>query len=192
MDGIIAGQYVSPYGEIIWPELIIFGDPQIAYEFELLPYLAQGWGPWTGGVPGQAPKDSGLVGPLKPWPGVKTPDALPACTTTTPPSGNVDPIANAGPDVGVAIRSTNTQYTLTGSIANKDKVTGTPTYSWTVTPSLALTSANAPVVTFTLPGNGLARQYTFKLETKNDGGPVTSDTAVVFASYPDNVSAVCT
>ncbi len=71
---IMAGQYISPYPPapdgIIWPELNVFGDPQIPHEFNLLPFLAQGSGPWLGGIPGKAQTATGpIVGPLDPWPG---------------------------------------------------------------------------------------------------------------------------
>ncbi|KAL4265076.1 hypothetical protein AB1N83_004418 [Pleurotus pulmonarius] len=113
---IMAGQYISPYPPapdgIIWPELNVFGDPQIPHEFNLLPFLAQGSGPWLGGIPGKAQTATGPnVGPLDPWPGVGSAPAAVNCPSLDP----LAPIASAGMDLTVF---TGTLVTLTGSTKN--------------------------------------------------------------------------
>lgn len=56
---------------MVFPELLVFGNPQLFLEFNLLPFLAQGSGPWLGGIPGIPPTSTGpIVGQLDPWPGI--------------------------------------------------------------------------------------------------------------------------
>ncbi len=71
-NSILAGQFVSPYPPdgYVFPELLVFGDPQIPHEFQLFEHLANGYGPWLGGIPGVPQAVSGpVVGQLNPWPG---------------------------------------------------------------------------------------------------------------------------
>jgi hypothetical protein len=58
-NGLIAGQYIAPVGEFIFPENTGFGDPVIAANFECLPFLVFGNGTSSG--------------PLTPWPGPTPP-----------------------------------------------------------------------------------------------------------------------
>jgi hypothetical protein len=66
-NGLLAGQYVSPTGEFIFPEAIIGGAPLTPYNFRCLRFLVNGWG--QGGDP------TGLrnIGRLTPFPEVITP-----------------------------------------------------------------------------------------------------------------------
>ncbi len=64
--GLVAGQYVAPVGEFIFPENNLIGDPILPDNFECLPFLALGSGPLTTTVETGGP----LVGPLDPWPDV--------------------------------------------------------------------------------------------------------------------------
>ena len=59
--GLVAGQYVAPVGEIIFPENKLGGDPLVPANFECVAFLQQGSGPFEGGSP--------PVGRLSPWPG---------------------------------------------------------------------------------------------------------------------------
>jgi hypothetical protein len=75
--GLVAGQYVAPFGEFIFPENKLIGDPILPNNFECLPFLLQGSGPLTTTVETGGP----VVGRLQPWPNVDEPDptAVPAC-----------------------------------------------------------------------------------------------------------------
>ena len=63
--GLVAGQYVAPFGEFIFPENKVFGDPILPNDFECLAFLLKGSGPLTTTVAAGP-----LVGPLDPWPDV--------------------------------------------------------------------------------------------------------------------------
>jgi hypothetical protein len=72
--GLVAGQYVSPIGEFIFPENKVIGDPILPNNFECLPFLLLGSGPLsTTGSPGP------VVGPLNPWPDVSPPPTTVDC-----------------------------------------------------------------------------------------------------------------
>lgn len=71
--GLVAGQYVAPFGEFIFPENKLIGDPIIANNFECLPFLSYGSGPLTTLGLTTPP----LVGQLMPWPGETAPPAAP-------------------------------------------------------------------------------------------------------------------
>ncbi len=62
--GLVAGQYVAPFGEFIFPENKLIGDPILPDNFECLPFLLLGSGPLETTAPGGP-----AVGPLDPWPG---------------------------------------------------------------------------------------------------------------------------
>ncbi len=64
--GLVAGQYVAPFGEFIFPENKLIGDPILPDNFECLPFLLLGSGPLVTTVQTGGP----LVGPLDPWPDV--------------------------------------------------------------------------------------------------------------------------
>lgn len=66
--GLVAGQYVAPFGEFIFPENKVIGDPILPNNFECLAFLLFGSGPL---------KTTAAVGPqvgqLSPWPDVAPP-----------------------------------------------------------------------------------------------------------------------
>jgi hypothetical protein len=66
-NGLVAGQYVSPIGEYIFPEPNIGGTALTPYNFRCLAFLANGWGQ-GGGLPN--------IGRLAPFPEVVTPAAV--------------------------------------------------------------------------------------------------------------------
>lgn len=63
--GLVAGQYVAPVGEFIFPENKVIGDPILPDNFDCLSFLLLGSGPLTTTVPAGP-----VVGPLNPWPDV--------------------------------------------------------------------------------------------------------------------------
>ena len=72
--GLVAGQYVAPFGEFIFPEGKVIGDPVLPNNFECLQFLLKGSGPLTTTVP-----NGPIVGPLIPWLDVTAPPAIVDC-----------------------------------------------------------------------------------------------------------------
>jgi hypothetical protein len=101
-NGILTGQFLLPNFEFIFPENHRFGDPILPFNFQDLPFLAQGSGPVDGFGSGTA-----VVGQLAPWPGVSAPSTA-ACGAQ-----GAQPIVNAGPDVAAA---TGAQVGLFGTV----------------------------------------------------------------------------
>jgi hypothetical protein len=62
-NGLVAGQYVAPVGEYIFPENTVMGDPLVPNNFECLAFLQLGSGPLEDDGTGP------VVGRLNPWPG---------------------------------------------------------------------------------------------------------------------------
>lgn len=63
--GLVAGQYVAPFGEFIFTENKVIGDPILPNNFDCLPFLLFGSGPLTTTGP-----TGPVVGPLNPWPDI--------------------------------------------------------------------------------------------------------------------------
>ncbi|KAL0573327.1 hypothetical protein V5O48_008625 [Marasmius crinis-equi] len=173
-NGIIAGEFTSPYAPeaIIFPELLNFGENDLPYEFDKLPFLAQGSGPWLGGVPGVPQAETGpIVGQLSPWPGVAKPTAI-RCPEVNP---NL-PVANAGPDLTVP---SGGEVTLSGSLKNSANLTGV-TFKWNQTSGTTVTldPTDAINTTFTAPTVAVVTTLTFAFEASNDEGTTADDVIV--------------
>lgn len=174
-NGLAAGQFVQPVmdGGFIFPELTVFGRPQIVNEFNLLRHLAHGVGQWLGGVPGGVrDQDGPVVAQLDPWPGAVAPPG-PGCPDTSPPR---IPRANAGPDQTVV---PGTAVVLKGSSDTSNLPEDTIVYRWEQIlgaggPVVALTGADTRTAGFTAPTEAI---LTFKLTTSNAVG--ASDDQVV-------------
>lgn len=171
-NSISAGQLVSPFGPLgfIFPELLIFGDPQIPHEFNLIPFLAEGSGPWLGGIPGIPPTSTGpIVGQLDPWPGVNPPSPR-NCPIIDP---NV-PVANAGVDITAL---TGALVTLVGS---SSPVNGTVTFAWAQVsgPAVQLNGTTNATATFNAPTVTTATTLVFSLKASNTFGS-SNDTVTV-------------
>lgn len=112
-NGITTGQFIQPIMDegFVFPELNVFGQPQIVNEFNLLRHLAQGSGQWLGGVPGKDLDPNGpIVGQLDPWPGAIAPPR------TSCPDTPQFPRANAGTDQAVAVGAVVTLRGLSDTI----------------------------------------------------------------------------
>jgi hypothetical protein len=89
--GIIAGQFIQPIFNFIFPELITLGGQQVPNQFDVIPFLAQGSGPLELGNLLSAPLPSPpIVGQLSPWPG-----SVPPSTTVCPPPSTASASASA-------------------------------------------------------------------------------------------------
>jgi hypothetical protein len=60
-NGLTAGQYRLPCFDYIGAEGTVMGNPIVPFNFQDIPFLAQGCGPLNGTGP--------IVGRLDPWPG---------------------------------------------------------------------------------------------------------------------------
>lgn len=179
-NGLQSGQFISPIlaGGWIWPELIVFGQNQIPDDFQLLPILTQGIGPFAGGLPGaDVFSDPPIVGQLDPWP--DTIGFAPAAAVC--PTGTV-PAANAGPDATV----------LPGALVTLAGTTSTPNatgldWKWSQTsgPPANVTNAHNQTATFRVPSNITDTKFAFNL-TLSDG----SDSTVNQVTFTVQSSAV--
>jgi hypothetical protein len=64
-NGLVAGQYLAPIGEYIFPENVVLGMPMPPLNFQCLAFLTAGWGLPDQGIPS--------IGQLSPWPGASVP-----------------------------------------------------------------------------------------------------------------------
>ncbi|KAF9026950.1 hypothetical protein BDZ89DRAFT_1067279 [Hymenopellis radicata] len=165
-NSILAGQFVSPYPPdgFVFPELLVFGDPQIPHEFQLFEHLVNGYGPWLGGIPG-------VPQALNPWPGVGTP-AIIDCPVIDP----LVPVVDAGPDITVV---SGQNVLLSGSIANEVDV-GNVTFAWTQISGQTVTLAGTDTInaTFVAPIVSTLTTVVFSLTASSDAGSTTDSVAI--------------
>ncbi|KAH0613056.1 uncharacterized protein H6S33_009436 [Morchella sextelata] len=187
-NNITAGQYVQPIMDdgFIFPELVLFGNPEVVFDFDELPWLAKGAGPWLGGIPGAAEDPSGpIVGRLDPWPGVRA-DAAPVCNNVAP----VIPVANAGPDMSV---TGGQVVTLSGRTDTSNLPENTLTYKWlqasTGTAMALSCSTDGKICTFTAPGTATILVFQFTVSNAA-GNSKDSATVNVVAPSPDVITLV--
>jgi hypothetical protein len=72
--GLVAGQYIAPFGEFIFPENKVIGDPILPNNFDCLPFLLKGSGPLT-----TTSATGPVVAQLSPWPDTVPPPADVTC-----------------------------------------------------------------------------------------------------------------
>ena len=183
-NGLGSGQYRLPNFNFIFPENVRIGEPIIPNNFQDMPFLTLGSGPFlTGPV---ATPVSSVVGQLIPWPGVPTP-AKAFCS----PNGNgTAPIVSAGVDFAVgtglteALAGTLTQDASGGG--------GVPTITFTQTAGTAvvLTGANTLTPTFTTPAvaAGASTVLTFRLTVTDAFGTTSALVNVTVFGTPDVLS----
>ena len=167
MNGLSAGEYVSPNQEFILPENRGIGTPIVPGNFEIMSFLTQGSGPRNGAYSGQ----------LTPWPG------------TNPPVRNA--CAVVGADQTVPSGST---VTLDGSQSVAANVpTGSVTYKWTQVAGTAVTLANAAAArtTFAAPTVTSNTALVFKLTVtpSSVAPPVDSRFVTVTVTAPPDTTA---
>ncbi|KAL5314385.1 hypothetical protein ACEPPN_018811 [Leptodophora sp. 'Broadleaf-Isolate-01'] len=105
-NGLTAGQFIQPIFNFVFPELLAFGDVPLTLNFESMPFLALGSGPYIPGNPLATPPTTCLrIGQLtNPWPGAAAPaptvcPSPPVCSSaaspTSPSSTSTAPSATA-------------------------------------------------------------------------------------------------
>lgn len=193
-NGLKGGVFIQPImdGGFIFPELNVFGAPAFPYDFDVVPFIRDGSGPWQGGIPGATPNPDGpIVGQLDPWPGSPRPPA-PNCATRPPPPAPQIPKANAGPaqTVLAAVQVTLTGKSDTVTIPDSDM-----TFMWEQTSgvTVALTGANTKTATFTSPATftGTTIALIFKLTVSTASATSTSSvTITVTKPRPETITIV--
>jgi hypothetical protein len=150
-NGIFAGQYQAPNFNFIFAEQLRMGQPLPPDNFQDMPFLASGSGPYFGAFPTNPPtrlgKPGEVLGQLSPFPMAAVP---------TPPScaagkAAFAPIADAGAHQNVAPGST---VTLDATASRDPNSPALPlSFSWQQTggPAAPLTNASTAQPTFVAP-----------------------------------------
>ncbi|RDW68550.1 hypothetical protein BP5796_09207 [Coleophoma crateriformis] len=195
-NGIIAGQFVQPVFDYIFPELAAFGTNQFPNSFDLMPYLAKGSGPYVPGTFGATPPATPvIVGQLSPFPMA----VAPAATSCPPPASSTASSAPASTVSSVpassvvasptsVVASPTSSAAPTSTVVPKDTITivsasqGTVRGVTTVNASARSDNPNA-VLTFSMVGpnpiNNAAMTkdntglWSISVSVKNKGSSVT-------------------
>jgi hypothetical protein len=186
---IIAGQYVAPIAEWIFPELTSPGAFPGKLDFSQMTNLRDGIGPDSNG---------NVWGPLNPWPDTSAPAPFKTCDATTPttpttPSDapTAQPSVNAGVDQKVR---PGVVVSLAGKVDNAASFpSGDLTYSWVQIDSgakVTLTGASAATATFTVPSATAVANYTFELTVKSKSAGTSSNDTIVVSNDPKGADSV--
>lgn len=190
---IIAGQYVQPVTEWIFPELLTPGLNPPALDFTGMTNLVNG-----------IVQDDQQFGQLNPWPGASAPSAPSKCTvqpdpvTSTAPSDGATFAPLATPAARVPANFTHipgSVVTLSGSNNASDIPEGNLTYSWTQVsgPTVTLVGADKAKCSFTAAAQAAAtptQKREFKLTVSQRTDLNVNDTAIVAATGDRSVKDV--
>lgn len=172
---IVAGQFIQPIMEYIFPELTTFGDPTIPLGFELMPYLSKGSGPFVpGNLLSSPPSTPVIVGQLSPWPGATAPTKT-SCTTVPPPATTLStatatatPTAGPSPDTITINSATGTR----GKGQTQVDVTAT-TNNVNALLSCAVAGDSPVTATAMTKVSGIPGRWTFSISVKGKATSVT-------------------
>ena len=197
---ILAGQYVAPIAEWIFPELTLPGAFPGKLDFSQMTNLRDGIGPDANG---------NVWGPLNPWPDTSAPAPFKKCDATTPttPTSSAPAstdTATSPSDVPVATPSINAGVdqtvrpgvivSLVGKVDNAASFpAGDLTYSWNQTSPAAkvsLTGASAATATFAVPSATASVSYTFDLTVKSKSAGTSSTDTIIVTNNPKGVDVV--
>lgn len=93
-NNFTAGEYNQPIMDFIFPELTTFGANMLPLAFDIMPFLAQGSGPYVpGNVLADKLDDAPIIGQLNPWPGA----TAPTTTSCAPTSSSATSSSTATP-----------------------------------------------------------------------------------------------
>lgn len=203
---VLAGQYIAPIAEWIFPEITAPGTQPGKLDFTQMTWMRDGLGPDA---------DGKVWGQVSPWPDTSSPAPFKTCdattpttptssalassdtaaSPTTPPAGSstadptlATPTADAGPDQKVRPSAT---ATLVGKASNAASFpTNDLTYSWVQTagPTVTLTGANAASAKFTIPSATSAISYTFELTVTSTSLKTSSKDTIVVGNGVDTVT----
>jgi hypothetical protein len=171
---IIAGQYVQPVAEWIFPETLIPGINPPVNDFASFTHLVNGF-----------VQEGKQFGQLNPWPGAAAPPSK-TCTAPPPPpspTAGATPIANAGPDVLII---PGTVIVLSGTQTNPEIDASLIDFSWTQASGdpVTLTNANGAKATFTSPAQSAAtpiitHEFQLKVTLKSDPTATSTDNVII-------------
>ena len=170
-ENITAGAFVQPIFDYTFPEILLFGAPEVPLGFELIPYLAQGSGPYVPGNLLTPPLPTPpIVGQLDPWPGATAP-ATTSCpaisaTTSAAPTSTPGP-GGPSPDTITILSATSTKGRGGLSTLAVHATTNNP--SATLSCSAAGTNAVPP----TLMTKNADGSWSFNISVKGNVNSVT-------------------
>ena len=169
--GVLAGQFIQPIFDFVFPELLTFGDPMFPLLFEVIPFLAKGGGPFVPGNPlATPPTTPTIVGQLSPWPGANAPVPTVCPATPVPPPTTTAPATTPTPPVADIVTI------ITATQQNKQGATSVSVTASTNNLSALLTlkitaNINIPPAAMNNLGNGR-----FSLTLNAKGAKVTAVT----------------
>jgi hypothetical protein len=187
---ILAGRYVAPIAEWIFPELTSPGTFPGKLDFSQMTNLRDGIGPDLNG---------NVWGPLRPWPDTSAPAPFKTCDATTPTSSApassgtgtpsdapiAAPAVNAGADQKVR---PGVIVSLAGKVGNTASFPSSDlTYSWVQTgpeAKVTLTGASAATATFAVPSATATVSYTFDLTVKSKSAGTNSTDTIIVTNDP--------
>jgi hypothetical protein len=194
---ILTEQYQAPDFNFIFAENLAVGGPPVTYNFNEIPFLVNGVGPWPPAdniLQGALSNPNGFtnqsVGQLNPFPDATAPPTV--CLNTV---GTVNAKAVAAFTPGPGPISTGTVITLTAAGS-------TPTngpFGWVQVvnpgdPLVAITNATQPTATFVAPVVAAPTTLTFQLTVggNNTTNPATANLLVPIATAPPNTPPAVT
>ncbi|HYX53818.1 MAG TPA: hypothetical protein VE783_10245 [Candidatus Limnocylindrales bacterium] len=168
--GIMAGRYQAPNFTFIFPENLAVGDPPVPLNFNDLPFLVNGSGPWGFG--------NQPIGQLNPWPGGSAPQMT--CTAVpggTPPPPTATAVASYTASATPIVAGTTVTLSANGSTPSNGP------FAWSQLansgdPTIALSTTNAMTATFTAPTVATPTNLTFQVSV-GGGNSTTPATATV-------------
>lgn len=180
-NGLVYGYYQLPNPDFIFPEQLLAGGPPPSYNFQDLPFLVSGTGPWptppsvfdsqliqAGAKRAEVPQPqpTQIIGQLNPWPDKKAAPPAQACSTNNPNAAHAVAgfTANADPVIGGTL--------VTLSAQGSFPLTGPYTWSQVVNagdPIIQLTNPNSATATFIAPAVSAPLNLTFQLTVGQAG-----------------------
>jgi hypothetical protein len=108
-NGLIAGQFVQPVMNFIFPEITAFGADVPPLAFDHMPFLYNGTGPYAPGNVLAAPlaDPAPIIGQLNPWPGDVAPVA-PVCTQSPSSTTSSSTATDTATATGTGVTDTAT------------------------------------------------------------------------------------
>jgi len=199
-NGLVYGYYQLANPNFVFPEQLVAGGAPPSYNFQDLPFLVSGTGPWptassvfdsqliqTGSKRAEVPQPqpTQIIGQLNPWPDKKAAPPAQACNTTAPNSAHAVAgfTASADPVIGGTL--------VTLSAQGSFPLTGPYTWSQVVNagdPIIQLTNPNSATATFIAPAVSAPLNLTFQLTVGQVGltAPVTTTLLVPLSVAPAN------
>jgi hypothetical protein len=199
-NGIVYGYYQLPNPEFIFPEDLVPGNLPPSYNFQDLPFLVNGTGPWPtpasifdsqliqlglkrAEVP--PPQPTQLIGQLSPWPDKVTAPAAQACAPGDPTAAHA--IASFTASANPIIAGTTVTLSAQGSFP----VAGPFTWTQIVNagdPIVTINNPNSLTANFIAPAVASSLNLTFQLTVGQAGvnTPSTANLTIPIAVAPPN------